>query len=190
MSSSVTFAWLVVVVCACSFIVVSAVLGSQLQTSKKKLKLHLDQTSPPTVMQTLSPEALHMIPNPTQANVIVYYHMCCKGTWLEITHGIMSKLRQATKVYQNMVELRIGIVEHSTQDEKQLQQLLADLNIEKYTIIFRHSSSAKYERPTLLHMQAAAITKDADMFMYLHSKGISHTDTSVKTCVKHWVIAC
>jgi hypothetical protein len=114
-------------------------------------------------------------------NIIGYIHICQKEGWKR-SYDILIDYIKKYGLYENMKELRIGVVNDNgvlIPDER--------FNDNKIKIIYTGKSD-EYERPTLLHMKKYSnIDEDKTLYFYLHTKGIRHFNTKLEESVLKWI---
>jgi hypothetical protein len=113
--------------------------------------------------------------------IIGYIHICQKGEWKRSFNMLINAIRQSS-LYENTSVIRIGVVNDGSALIK--DSILQD---SKFKVMYL-GNSAQYERPTLLHMRASALTDPADtLYYYLHTKGLRHFGKKYEPNVISWI---
>lgn len=113
--------------------------------------------------------------------LICYFHICQKSGWERSFDCLMYSIKQ-NNLYDALHEIRVGIV-------NDVDNIIPDerLNDPKIVIVL-HKNAIEYERPTLSHMREYSDTDNPNtVYLYLHTKGISHYGNPCEPFVKDWI---
>lgn len=130
----------------------------------------------------------------SETKIHLYYHLCMLKHWKRVVRSMFAHIQQNSHFSNTISNIYIGVVGWFFAGEKQLLQILQDLNIpsSKIEIICREESMTEYERPTLRKLRDnARILRDRNeaheiRCLYMHSKGVSHDDPNTIRAINSW----
>lgn len=109
----------------------------------------------------------------------IFIHICAINNWVEVVERKLERMK-ASGLYDACEAIYFGILGEG------------DINsfIERYpkiVVLFQDRDLTKYERPTLLHMQAFCFAwNHNEVVLYMHSKGVTKTHPPVSFYVQDW----
>ena len=106
----------------------------------------------------------------TGGDVRGFLHVCCLGSYREVTWEIMHALLES-RLYDRSVVIEMAVL-GSEADQQVIETLIRPF--ERFRIAFRSTDLGEYEFPTLGLLQDACQTWDGPVY-YLHTKGVSHS---------------
>ena len=105
----------------------------------------------------------------TSRDVRGFLHVCCLGTYREVTWEIVHALLESG-LYDRSVAIEVGLL--GAEAEQQFVEMLLR-PFERFRIAFRSNDLGEYEFPTLGLLQDACQTWNGPVY-YVHTKGVSH----------------
>lgn len=100
----------------------------------------------------------------------LFIHACTLANWVEILQRQLSRI-ETSGLYDACHSISIGVL--GTGDMTPFIQRYPKLNI-----LFQNPNVSLYERPTLLALHNLAVSLPNALFMYIHTKGITHKGNS------------
>lgn len=97
-----------------------------------------------------------------------FFHVCCMGTYREVTREIVHALLES-RLYDRSTVIEVGVL-GSAEDQQVVEELLRPFD--RFHIAYRSTDLTEYEFPTLGLLQDACQTWDGPVY-YLHTKGVS-----------------
>jgi hypothetical protein len=120
-------------------------------------------------------------------SIHAFYHVCAVYNFADVMREQIATL-QSSGLYDRMHTLFVSIVSKSLNDIERARDLLKPLT--KVRIVYLSTDPTCFERPLLefMHKFAFQFTRDAAMFLYLHTKGVSqqHQKEPTQSKIADW----
>lgn len=178
------------------FIVVLAmvlvVMGVHKHMTKQRRKKRQEQRAPqqphvevmfPVVVANQEEETNHKARN--KKPLLVYLHVCMIGIWHKVVKNLLTKIYDSS-LMDNVDKVRVVALGPSKDELAKLQELIEPYH--KCEIRLQVDDMSNYERTTLNLMWDDAASSSGDYnILYLHSKGVTKTETEMQDRMEDWV---